>query len=168
MKEKLKNTWGKINENKIDTLILWLVLLVAVCIVAVIADCGRDEQTAMIQEPQVIEVYHYVTIINEVEEPEIEYEGMTFKTTGYCNCRKCCGKWSGGATASGVMPVAGVTVAVDPDVIPLGTKLLVDGKEYIAQDTGSAIKGNILDIYYDSHEEAWNHGVQYQQVVVLE
>lgn len=77
-----------------------------------------------------------------------------FSTTAYCNCSRCCGKWAGGPTASGVMPKAGRTIAVDPKIIPLGTKVIINGNTYIAEDTGSAIKGKKIDIYHDSHSSA--------------
>lgn len=88
----------------------------------------------------------------------------TFKLTAYCNCSKCCGKWAGGATASGTMPKAGRTIAVDTRVIPFGTKVKINGKTYMAEDTGSAIKGNRIDIYMDSHQAALNFGAQYAEV----
>lgn len=87
-----------------------------------------------------------------------------FKITAYCNCTKCCGKWAGGPTASGVMPKAGRTIAVDPKVIPLGTKVLIGGKTYVAEDTGGAIKGKRIDMYFASHSEALSWGVQYKSV----
>lgn len=88
----------------------------------------------------------------------------TFKTTGYCNCRKCAGRWAGGKTASGVYPVEGETIAVDRSVILLGSMVMVDGRIYWAQDTG--VKGKHIDVYYDSHSLAWNHGVKRQRVFV--
>ena len=88
----------------------------------------------------------------------------TFKTTGYCNCRKCAGKWAGGPTKTGVMPVAGETVAVDPRVIPLGSMVMIDGAIRWAQDTG--VNGRHIDVYYDSHGVAWDHGVKRQHVFV--
>lgn len=87
-----------------------------------------------------------------------------FKTTGYCNCRKCAGRWAGGPTKSGVMPVAGETVAIDPRVIPLGSMVMIDGAIRWAQDTG--VRGRHIDVYYDSHSVAWNHGVKRQHVFV--
>lgn len=92
---------------------------------------------------------------NAVEtEPEMEYMG-TFKLTAYCSCRECCGKWAGGPTKSGIMPQAGRTIAVDKRVIPLGTRVYIEGYgEYVAEDTGSAIKGNCIDVYMDSHNDA--------------
>lgn len=78
----------------------------------------------------------------------------------------------GGITASGI-PVSRVpggisTVAVDPSVIPLGSKLYIDGYGYaIAADTGGAIKGNIIDIYLDSESECLTWGRQNRQVTIV-
>lgn len=104
---------------------------------------------------------------------------LTVKVTAYCSCVKCCGVWSKDHpsrqgtdyeqhTTSGTIPVAGRTVAVDPDIIPLGSKILIDGHEYIAEDTGSGVKGNHIDIYFDSHEEALEWGVKTLEVEVFE
>ena len=89
-----------------------------------------------------------------------------FKITAYCNCSKCCGKWAGGPTASGTMPQAGRTIAVDPKVIPLGTKVIIDGHTYVAEDTGSAIKGKKIDMYFSSHSEAMAWGVKSKNVSI--
>ena len=90
----------------------------------------------------------------------------TFKLTAYCNCVKCCGKWAKyNKTASGTTPVAGRTIAVDRKVIPLGTKVIIDGHEYTAEDTG--VKGNTIDIFFNSHSEALKFGVQYKDVKIV-
>lgn len=74
-----------------------------------------------------------------------------------------------GTTATGRKPTynkGGLsTIAVDPRVIPLGSKVYVDGYGYaIAADTGGAIKGNIVDVYFNSSSEAssWGrkHGIK--------
>lgn len=83
---------------------------------------------------------------------------MTLDATAYCPCSKCCGKWANGVTATGLRAGYGVA-AVDPRVIPLGTKLYVEGYGYcIAGDTGGAIKGNRIDLCYGSHSEALASG----------
>lgn len=83
----------------------------------------------------------------------------SFTATAYCGCSKCNGKWTGMPTASGTGYSANETIAVDPRVIPLGSKVYIEGVGVrIAQDTGSAIKGNIIDIYHNSHKEALNFG----------
>lgn len=57
-------------------------------------------------------------------------------------------------TATGVRSSHLYTCAVDPNVIPLGSKLLIDGEEYIAVDVGGAVKGDVVDIFteYPIHE----------------
>jgi len=60
------------------------------------------------------------------------------------------------------------TIAVDPRVIPLGTKLWVDGYGYaIAEDVGGAIKGNHIDLYFDSSSEMWDWGSRSVNVYIL-
>lgn len=78
--------------------------------------------------------------------------------THYDCCVECCGK-DDGITASGVRATPGVTVAVDPSVIPLGADVLVDYgdgdiKYYRADDVGGAVKDNHIDLCVGSHQEA--------------
>ena len=63
-------------------------------------------------------------------------------TSGYCNCPICCGVWSGGPTASGAMPQANHTLAVDAanPFLPMGTKVVMNGIEYTVEDTGLATR----------------------------
>lgn len=84
-------------------------------------------------------------------------------TSGYCSCPLCCGIWSGGPTASGVYPTAGHTLAVDASdpFVPLGTKVVMNGVEYVVEDTGSfASYGVQFDVYYADHAAAAAHGRQ--------
>lgn len=88
----------------------------------------------------------------------------TFKITHYCACKECCGKDPSdpdyGITATGTKATEGRTIAVDPSVIPLGTHVVIDGVEYVAEDTGGAIKGNRIDIYISDHDRAYALGVK--------
>jgi uncharacterized protein YabE (DUF348 family) len=60
------------------------------------------------------------------------------------------------------------TIAVDPRVIPLGSKLWVDGYGYaIAEDIGGAIKGNKIDLYFHSSSEMWNWGARNVDIYIL-
>ncbi len=82
--------------------------------------------------------------------------------THYDTCTECCGK-TDGVTASGVQATPGVTVAVDPAVIPLGANVLVDYGDgelhrYRAEDTGAVVVGNTIDLCVSSHEEALKLG----------
>ena len=70
-------------------------------------------------------------------------------------------------TASGKTPRINHTIAVDPRVIPLGSKVYISGwGTYYAEDTGGAIKGKILDIFIRSEAEANRIGIRYANVYV--
>ncbi len=75
---------------------------------------------------------------------------------------------TGNRTASGVYPKVGRTVAVDKKIIPLGSILYIEGYGIlIAEDTGGDIKGNRLDIFVDTKEEAIKLGRKQAKVYIL-
>lgn len=93
-----------------------------------------------------------------------DYQNLgEFKITYYCPCTRCCGK-SDGITATGTIATEGRTIAVDPSIIPYGSTLVIDGKTYVAEDCGGAIKSNKIDIYVDDHQKALELGVDYFEV----
>lgn len=84
-----------------------------------------------------------------------------YKLTFYCNCRRCCGKWAGGPTASGTMPVQGRTVACGS--LPLGTRIIIAGMgEFVVEDRG--VTGKHIDVFMNSHAECLKAGVKYAEV----
>lgn len=89
-----------------------------------------------------------------------------YKVTAYCKCSKCCGSYANGYTAAGTKASAGRTVAA-PSNLPFGTKLNINGKTYVVEDRGGAIKGNRIDVYVNSHSEALAWGVRYLPVEVI-
>ena len=94
-----------------------------------------------------------------------------FTLTGYCPCAICCGKWSNPSnpiTASGTTPAAGRTVAADTSRYPFGTKLMINGQIYTVEDVGGAIKGNHIDIYFNTHQEALAFAKQYGSVYLVQ
>ena len=112
-------------------------------------------------------------------EPDNLWSIGEFKITAYCPCEKCCGYWAtvrpadeNGEpivyTASGKIAVQGVTVAADTSILPFGTVLVIGGHEYTVQDRGGMVKGNHVDIYFDSHEAAKEWGTQYMEIFVKE
>lgn len=116
-------------------------------------------------------------VVETETEPESEYISLgEFRITAYCACEKCCGTWANGRPlddngnpivygASGRVLIPGYSIAVDPDVIPYGTTVYIDGREYVAHDTGGAIEGNRIDIYMGSHTDALEWGVQYREII---
>lgn len=84
-----------------------------------------------------------------------------FTITYYCgeNYPHICGTGNG-VTASGVIATAGVTIAADPNVLPIGTHVYIDGiGERVVQDTGGVIIGNKIDIFVETHNEAISNGM---------
>lgn len=88
---------------------------------------------------------------------------MTMQSTAY---------YTGTVTATGTRPRRNPnglsTVAVDPRVIPLGSKLYIDGYGYaVAEDTGGAVKNNIVDVFLNTRQECINWGRRNVKVTIV-
>ena len=159
--------------------VYWLISMVLTWL---LLGASRSEPEVEIVEEPTTQVVREVVIpleVNDVppivlpeddfNEPEMIHLG-TYKLTAYCSCEECCGKWASNRPngvvygSTGEVLTAGYSIAVDPKVIPYGTELIIDGKTYKAQDCGGAIKGNRIDMYFDSHKEALDFGVQHKEV----
>ena len=92
----------------------------------------------------------------------------TFRITHYCPCSICCGPWSDGITSTGVTATTNHTIAVNPSQIPYGSKVVINGQVYVAEDCGGAIVDNCIDIYVASHQEGEDLGVYYTDVYLLQ
>ena len=90
--------------------------------------------------------------------------------TAYCreNYPHICNDGESTYTASGTVATVGRTVAVDPNYIPYGTQIEIDGVGVrIAEDRGGAIKGqNRIDLLVETHEEALKFGIQNRKVKI--
>jgi 3D (Asp-Asp-Asp) domain-containing protein len=144
-------------------------VFLAVVLCSVIS--ARESKTMGVEVAEITSVTETTTVVETTTEPietttEPQTKTMLVDATAYCSCAKCCGK-SDGITASGVKAKANRTIAVDKRIIPLGTVVLINGKQYVAEDTGGAIKGNRIDIYFDSHEQALKWGRQQIEIEVL-
>ena len=84
--------------------------------------------------------------------------------TSYCPCEECCGRWADGLTSTGLPAGPGI-VAVDPEVIPLGSTVVIDGQMYLAADTG--VTGQAVDICAAGHQEAVAFGVQTSDIWII-
>ena len=86
----------------------------------------------------------------------------TFRVTAFCSCAICCGKWADGYTATGTFATEGRTIAVDRWAVPTLVCLVIEGIGIRwAEDTGSAIKGQRLDLFMDDHDRARDWGVKW-------
>ena len=112
-------------------------------------------------------------IADKVDVSRLGTDAVLFTVTAYCPCKICCGNYSPEVTgreshtATGTVPQAGRTIAVDPRIIPYGTSVHIDGMgDYIAEDCGGSIQQNHIDIYFNSHEEAVAFGTKRLYVTI--
>ena len=102
----------------------------------------------------------------EVAPAPMETSLGRFTITGYCGCEQCSGGHN--LTFSGTVPTPNHTISADLDYFPLGTRLEIDGIVYTVEDKGSSVNGNILDIFYGSHEEALAKGTYTAEVFLVQ
>mgnify|MGYP002519565151 FL=1 len=142
-------------------LVCLAVIAVVLSLIAASLDNSGDDPTRELPLKE-------AAIVPEPAEEEPVSNGVEvlgeFAIVAYCPCEECCGKWALNRpdgivyTASGEEAVPGVTVAVDPDIIPLGSKVYIDGLGwYIAHDTG-AFSGQVIDVYFEDHDAASEFG----------
>lgn len=132
-----------------------------------IASCGPTEKPAKVDKAAETE-----RKIVELIKPKILNKAIPIGEcviTHYCICEKCCGKTPDhpayGITKSGRKAWPWISVAVDESVIPLGSEVIIDYgggniKHYMADDTGSAIKGNRIDVCVNDHQTALGLGIK--------
>ncbi|MHC4105673.1 MAG: 3D domain-containing protein [Planctomycetota bacterium] len=99
-----------------------------------------------------------------------EWESIEMRVTAYCPCPSCCGEYSDGITACGYEILPGDTFVAADRRYPFNTEMLIPGysnsQPVKVLDRGGAIKGNRLDVFFATHEEALQWGVQYLEVNV--
>ena len=144
----------------IPALIIFALVVWWLCSIPKAPHYEKIETTTKIVENSVENVEKSV-----IEETQPQYIEKVVTITAYCPCPKCTD--GDGITSTGAAPKQGRTVAVDPKYIPYGTEIIIDGHSYIAEDCGGAIKGEKLDIFFDSHEKAKLFGVQKKVVKVM-
>lgn len=96
------------------------------------------------------------TIEEKTTQAKIQGKFMYVTATAYCGCVSCCGK-SDGITATGTKATQGKTIAVDPNIIPYGSKVVMNGNTYIAEDCGG-FSGNHIDVFFNNHSDALQFG----------
>ena len=112
-------------------------------------------------------------VVDSVDYAKLNGQAVLFTCTAYCCCQKCCGQYSPEVTgrephtATGTIPTEGRTIAVDPHVIPYGSRVSIEGMgTYIAEDCGGGVKQDHIDIYFDTHEKAVAFGTKRLYVTI--
>jgi 3D (Asp-Asp-Asp) domain-containing protein len=157
--------------NKQGIVILWAVLIILIVLSTVITFNSFKQPVKIIEKVERVEV----EVEKEVEKEVVIYEklqGITFNVTAYCSCEICTGNYSDGITATGTKVKHGRTIAVDPAVIALGSKVIIEGFDtvFTAEDTGNPkyMSGKRIDIYFDDHQEALEFGRKELKIWVIE
>jgi 3D (Asp-Asp-Asp) domain-containing protein len=144
--------------------------------VTTVIDKRVEEVEIPVATTETVTIVNNAGVASAVMSAPVATDLGEFKLTAYCSCEECCGEYAINREvddfgnelvlgATGTLLEAGYSIAVDPNVIPYGTKVYIDGMgEYKAQDCGGAIKGNEIDIYLSNHEDALAFGVQYAHV----
>ena len=70
----------------------------------------------------------------------------------------------GDLTSTGVKAQVNHTIAVDPEIIPYGSKVMIDGQIYVAEDCGGAIKNNVIDVWVENQSNSF--GVKYTEIYI--
>jgi len=155
-------------------------LFVVLCIAGIAFGFGvwRGEQNQIQNQVKIqTDTQKKVAWDIEVKKPETkevtvdQWEIVKMNVSAYCPCEKCCDNWgkipvSSGKrkTASGHTIKEGDKFVAAPRNYPFGTKMIIEGyagdKIVKVEDVGGAIKGNKLDLYFDSHQLALNFGRQ--------
>ena len=123
----------------------------------------QETLRALFEAQYSLSTSHSIETVTETRTVRVGESLGQVVTSGYCNCSLCCGGDAGGPTASGVMPTAGHTIAVDmyDPLLPFGTKVVMNGTEYVVEDNGPLTRyGVTFDVYYDDHDVAEAHGHQ--------
>lgn len=99
-----------------------------------------------------------------------QWKTVRMRVTAYCPCEKCCGEWADGVTANGHRINQGDRFVAADRRYSFGTTLLIPGynnsQPVSVLDRGGAIKGDKLDVFFNTHKEALIWGVQYLDVKV--
>ena len=109
-----------------------------------------------------------ILLFRPVTQSQTAVRTVKMEVTAYCGCESCCGIHSDGITASGHRLRQGDKLVAAPKTFRFGTKIDIPGYGLASvEDRGGAIKGNRLDVYFHTHQEALEWGRRIVQVQIF-
>ena len=151
-----------VRKKKVIKRILTSVLAIILAFGGVITgDCYQGNESPkhnVVMSHETLKINNKVRYASEVK---IVGRKMKVGATAYCGDT---------ITSTGVRPIEGTTIAVDPKIIPYGTKVYIPkfNRIFIAQDCGSAIKGNRIDIFMNSYDRCMEWGYRTIEIYILD
>ena len=104
------------------------------------------------------------------QKPANEWQTVRMRVTAYCPCARCCGQYADGMTACGHVIEAGDAFVAADKRYAFGTEMMVpgydQGRTVRVLDRGGAIRGDRIDVFFHSHQEALEWGVKHLDVKV--
>ncbi len=175
-KGRYKVNWGVFSGGKIFVVVVLLAIITPVVgrvVGAVLAQADGRLTLLSATTTEADTVNPSALNQSEIEvghEPSGQWQTVRMRVTAYCACRRCCGKFADGITASGHKIRRGDTFAAADKRYSFGTEMIVAGynksKPIKVLDRGGAIRGNRLDVFFNSHRKARKWGVKYIDVKV--
>jgi len=124
------------------------------------------------QEQQLIASLMQDVAVSATHEPQAKdgWQSVRMRVTGYCPCSQCCGSFSDGITANNHHIQPGDTFVAADKSYQFGTEMVIPGynsdRSVQVMDRGGAIKGNRLDLFFQTHQQALQWGVQHLDVLI--
>ena len=145
----------------ITKIVLTAIICVSVCVIGAVYAKDGGKITSLNTS---------ITDSEPTPEQSDEWQTVRMRVTAYCPCPKCCGEYSDGQTACLHKIRPGDSFVAADRKYGFGTEMLIpgynNGEPVKVLDRGGAISGDRLDVFFSSHEEALEWGVQYLDVKV--
>lgn len=126
---------------------------------------GQEAKRTLIKEETLVQPQKRVIAMGNITSVSRGGERLDFREARYMQATAY--TYTGYRTATGQNPAVGM-VAVDPKVIPLGSKMYIEGYGYaFAADTGGAVKGDIIDLFMEEYSQCINWGRRTVKVYLL-
>ena len=137
-----------------------------------IASKQQDRHDTVQEKHLIASLMKEVTVKTDYEKLEESghWQVVRMRVTGYCPCSQCCGVFSDGITANNHPIQPGDRFAAADKLYPFGTEMVIpgynDSQSVQVTDRGGAIKGNRLDLFFHTHQQALEWGVQHLDVLI--
>lgn len=166
----MKNSAKKFVERYLKASTIIIITLTAANFLLLLSVIGVDFEFVSRGIPLLITTTDQVHKLNENGQTDAGWRTVRMRVSAYCPCPKCCGKHSDGVTASSHRIGRGDMFVAADKKYDFKTRFIIPGyngsRPVEVLDRGGAIRGNRLDVFFDSHKKARQWGLKYMDVKV--